>query len=126
MNEIPNLLKILIVEDDESSSQFIELAIRKFAKEIIVTSTGDEAIEICKNHPDLDLIMMDMQLPEMDGYEATRQIRAFNNKVVIIAQTAFALIGDKEKTLEAGCNDYLSKPIRREMLKEIIQKHFGS
>ena len=58
----------------------------------------------------------------MDGYEATRQIRAFNREVVIIAQTAFALSGDREKALEAGCNDYLSKPIKKNELMQVIHK----
>lgn len=61
----------------------------------------------------------------MDGYEATRQIRKFNKKVVIIAQTAYAQKGDKEKALEAGCNDYISKPIKKDELISLIQKHFA-
>ena len=126
MNENPiRPLKILIVEDEEYSGQLIALLTRKFAKEIITTSNGEEAVEICRNNPDLDLILMDIQMPGMDGYEATRIIRKFNTSVVIIAQTAYALFGDKEKTLEAGCTDYLSKPIKRENLKEMIQKYFG-
>jgi CheY-like chemotaxis protein len=61
----------------------------------------------------------------MDGYEATKRIRLFNKKVVIIAQTAFGLTGDREKAIEAGCNDYISKPISLSLLKDLIQKHFG-
>jgi len=60
----------------------------------------------------------------MDGYEATRKIRQFNTEVLIIAQTAFALTGDREKALAAGCNDYISKPIRKDKLKELIQQYF--
>ena len=71
-----------------------------------------------------DLILMDMQMPEMDGYEATRKIREFNKDVIIIAQTAYALPGDREKALEAGCNDYIPKPIAKENLFEIINKYF--
>lgn len=126
MNENPiRPLKILIVEDEEYSGQLIALLTRKFAKEIITTSNGEEAVEICRNNPDLDLILMDIQMPDMDGYEATQLIREFNAKVVIIAQTAYALSGDREKSMEAGCTDYLSKPIKRENLKEMIQKYFG-
>jgi CheY-like chemotaxis protein len=98
--------------------------IRKIAREIINVKTGTEAVEICKSNPDIDLVLMDIQLPEMDGYEATRQIRKFNSKVMIFAQTAFALGGDKEKAIEAGCNDYISKPIKRDVLIEKIQNHF--
>ena len=63
-------------------------------------------------------------LPEMDGFEATRQIRGFNKDVIIIAQTAYGLSGDREKALDAGCNDYISKPIIREELFVLIQKYF--
>jgi len=87
--------------------------------------TGPEAVEACRNKPDLDLILMDIQMPEMDGYEATRQIRQFNKKVIIIAQTAYGLAGDREKAIEAGCNDYISKPISSKLLKELIVRHFS-
>ena len=117
-------LKILIVEDDKPSSQLISIGVRKFGKEIINVQTGTEAIEICRNHSDIDLILMDIQLPEMDGYEATRQIRQFNKEVVIIAQTAYALTGDMEKSIAAGCNDYISKPIKKDELMGLVQKYF--
>jgi hypothetical protein len=123
-NQINNL-KILIVEDDEPSSNLISIIIRKMAKEIIYAQSGTEAVEVCKNNPDIDLVLMDIQLPEMDGYEATRQIRKFNSRVFIFAQTAFAQNGDEEKAIEAGCNDYISKPIQRDILIEKIQTHFA-
>lgn len=66
---------------------------------------------------------MDIRMPVMDGYEATRQIREFNQEVIVIAQTAYALSGDKEKALEAGCNDYTTKPIDIPTLKRIIKKN---
>jgi CheY-like chemotaxis protein len=68
--------------------------------------------------------MMDIKMPLMDGYEATRQIRLFNKKVIIIAQTAFALLGDREKALDAGCNDYISKPVDGKLLIGIIERNF--
>jgi PAS domain S-box-containing protein len=119
-----NKLKILIAEDDEPSSQLITIDVGKFASEIIQVQTGSEAVEVCRNNPDIDLVLMDIQLPEMDGYEATRQIRQFNPGLVIIAQTAYALSGDKEKVLAAGCNDYISKPFNKNQLKAIIEKFF--
>jgi len=67
---------------------------------------------------------MDIKMPLMDGYEASRMIRKFNKDVVIIAQTAFAFAGDREKAIEAGCNDYLSKPIKKSSLLDIIMKNF--
>ncbi len=69
-------------------------------------------------------MLMDIKMHETDGYEATRQIREFNKDVIIIAQTAYALTGDREKAFEAGCNDYLSKPIKKGVLMGKIDKHF--
>jgi hypothetical protein len=119
-------LKILIAEDNEASELLISLVVHKFSKEVINVKTGVEAIDACRNNPDIDLVLMDIKMPEMSGYEATRQIRQFNKKVIIIAQTAFALSGDKEKAIEAGCNDYISKPINITILKKLIQEYFYS
>ena len=116
-------LKILIAEDDESSSQLISIVARRLGGEIINVPTGTEAVRACFENPEIDLILMDIQMPQMDGYEATRQIRQFNTDVVIIAQTAYALSGDKEKAIDAGCNDYISKPIKSENLLNLIRKH---
>jgi CheY-like chemotaxis protein len=66
---------------------------------------------------------MDIKMPDMDGYEATRQIRQFNKDVIIIAQTAYAFYGNNEKAIEAGCNDYITKPINHTLLKKLIKKH---
>ena len=117
-------LKILIVEDDEVSEMIISLMINNYCKEILIARNGIEAIDTFKNNLDIDLILMDMKMPIMSGYEATSKIRELNKDVVIIAQTAFTLLGDKEKAIEAGCNDYISKPINNVKLKEIMQKHF--
>jgi len=121
-----NNLKILIVEDDKISEIFIALAVKDLGKEILKARTGLEAIEACQNNPDIDLIIMDIKLPEMDGYEATRQIRKFNSNVVIIAQSAFALSGDSGKAIAAGCNDYITKPFGINALTALIKKHFLS
>jgi CheY-like chemotaxis protein len=103
----------------------LRMAVRKYSKEIISVEEGSEVVETYKKNPDIDLILMDMKMPEIDGYEATRRIRKINKDVIIIAQTAFALTGDREKAIEAGCNDYLSKPIRNELLEKLINKYFG-
>jgi CheY-like chemotaxis protein len=116
-------LKILIVEDDEASELFITIAVKKFSKEIIIARKGIEAVETCRNNPDIDLILIDIKIPEIDGYEVTRQIRQFNKDVIIIAQTAFGLSCDREKAIEAGCNDYISKPIDKNLLIELIKNH---
>ena len=118
------MLKILIAEDDEGSALLVKIAVSPFSHEILFAKTGIQAVEMCRNNPDINLILMDIRMPDLDGYEATRRIRQFNREVVIFAQTAFAMSGDREKALEAGCNDYISKPIRRNQLTELIKKYF--
>ncbi|MBT3385737.1 MAG: response regulator [Prolixibacteraceae bacterium] len=122
--EKPNKkLRILIVEDDDISTNLLKIQIKPFSKETLIAKNGDEAVAILREDENFDLILMDMKMPIMNGYEATRQIRQFNKEVVIIAQTAFGLMGDKEKALGVGCNDYISKPINREKLVSLIQMY---
>lgn len=117
-------LKILIAEDDEYSELLITLEVKKFGSEVLIARTGVDAVEACRNNPELDLIMMDIEMPGMDGYEAVRQIRQFNKDVIIIAQTAYALAGDREKAIAAGCDDYIAKPFYKNSLTELLKKHF--
>ncbi|MHC1703810.1 MAG: PAS domain S-box protein [Tenuifilaceae bacterium] len=117
-------LKILVAEDDETSDMFISLLLSKYNCELLHARNGVEAVQTCKNNPDIDLVMMDIKMPLMSGYDATKQIRMFNPKVIIIAQTAYALTGDKEKAIEAGCNDYIAKPLDQDLLKELMKKYF--
>lgn len=117
-------LKILIAEDDENSEMYLRVIIKSICKELLTAETGREAIAACRNHPDIDLILMDIQMPSTNGYEATREIREFNKEVIIIAQTAFALAGDREKAIEAGCNDYITKPINKEKIMQVLAKYF--
>ncbi len=116
-------LELLIVEDEETSSFFLETILKNHFWKISSTKTGKEAIELCRENPDIDIVLMDIKLPEMNGYEATREIRKFNKEIVIIAQTAFALAGDREKAVDAGCDDYIPKPIDTEILLEMINHH---
>jgi PAS domain S-box-containing protein len=118
-------LKILIAEDEEVSRTYISIIIDNFCSEILNAKTGIEAVELCRQNTDIDLILMDIKMPYMDGYEATRRIRKFNKDVVIIAQTAYGLTGDREKAMESGCNDYIAKPIKKEELVTLIHKYFG-
>jgi len=119
-----NALKILIVEDDEVSEMLLSINLKEFSHEVLKAGSGIEAVEICRANPGIDLVLMDIQMPGLNGYEAARQIRQFNKDVVIIAQTAFGLSGDREKAIAAGCNDYVSKPIDINLLRKIIQNHF--
>ncbi|MCF8229315.1 MAG: PAS domain S-box protein [Bacteroidales bacterium] len=117
-------LVLLIAEDDQSALDYLELLMQKQSKKIFSAKSGQEVIDKLQANPDIDLILMDIKMPGMNGYDATRKIREFNQDVVIIAQTAFALEGDREKAIEAGCNDYIAKPIKRSELSEIISKYF--
>ena len=114
-------LKILIAEDDETSEMLITIMVKKFGKEVLKVRTGVEAVEACRNNPDIDLVLMDIEMQEMDGYEATRQIRQFNKDAVIIAQTAYSLAGEKEKAIAAGCNDYIAKPYNETSLMKLLK-----
>ena len=116
-------LKILIVEDDEISYSLLTRTLQKISTEVLHAISGVQAIEACRNNPDLDLVLMDIRMPLMDGNEATRQIRQFNKDIIIIAQTAYSFTGDREKAMLAGCNDYISKPVNRTLLFELIKKH---
>mgnify|MGYP002638941143 FL=1 len=122
-DDIIKNLKILIVEDDEASELFLSTALKMPEEAVFIAINGIEAVEICRNNPDIDLVLMDMRMPEMDGYEATQQIREFNKDVIIIAQTAFGLSGDRQKAMDAGCTDYISKPVDITLLKALIRKH---
>jgi PAS domain S-box-containing protein len=121
-----NKLKILIVEDDETSERLLAIQISNICETVFEALTGVEAVDICLRNPDIDLIFMDIQLPEMDGFEATCQIREFNKDVIIIALTAYGFNGDREKAMKAGCNDYCEKPVSKDQLIKMIQKYFLS
>ena len=119
-------IKILIAEDDNTSVSLLMRTLKPIAGEILVAPNGAEAITIAKKNPDIKLILMDISMPMVNGYEATRQIRTFNKEVCIIAQTAFAMFGDKEKAIEAGCNAYISKPVKLDELKVLINKFLSN
>jgi PAS domain S-box-containing protein len=117
-------LKILVAEDDEQSEMLITITVKTFSKVILKARTGVEAVAACRNYHDIDLVIMDIAMPEMSGYEATRQIRKFNKDVIIIAQTAYAFVAEREKAIEAGCNDYIAKPFKQATLIALLKKYF--
>jgi hypothetical protein len=89
---------------------------------ILHAANGREAIELFKANPDIKLILMDIKMPEIDGFEATRQIKLINKNVFIIAITAYAMSGDEERIMASGCDGYLSKPINKKSLLEKISE----
>jgi CheY-like chemotaxis protein len=113
--------KILIAEDEDLNFKVLQIALRKTNVEIIRAYNGKEAIEIINNIPKIDLILMDIQMPVMDGYEAVSRIKKFKPQLPIIAQTAFALLEEQNRCLELGFNDYISKPIKPEELFQKIE-----
>ena len=116
--------EIMIAEDDHYSAEYLKMLLTPMADRILMASNGAEAVQLCKDNPGINIILMDIKMPVMDGLEATRQIRKFNNKVTIIAQTAFTLFTDHENAITAGCNDYITKPIKAQDLKDMITKLF--
>jgi CheY-like chemotaxis protein len=110
-NEFLKGKKILIVEDDLSSRLYLNKILEKAGVVILNAGDGQEAVSVASNNPDIDIILMDIQLPLMDGYTALTKIREVSKNSVVIAQTAYGLIGDKEKILSSGFNDYIIKPI---------------
>ena len=116
---------ILLVEDMEITQILINEIVEPTGANILITDSGLEAIDICRNK-NPDLILMDIQLPDLNGYDVTKTIRTFNLKVPIIAQTAYAMSGDDIKAIEAGCNDYISKPYKRIKLINMMNKYLNS
>jgi CheY-like chemotaxis protein len=110
---------ILIAEDDEVNFKFFEAVMQDSAVQLLHARNGLEAVELCRSISKIDLVLMDIKMPEMDGLDATRQIRTFNKKIPIIAQSAFVLEDEWDKCLSAGCNDQITKPIE---IKEFFDK----
>jgi PAS domain S-box-containing protein len=119
--DLPNRT-ILIVEDDIYNTEYLKEILCEFGFNIIHTYYGKDAIEISLSQS-LDLVLMDIRLPDIDGYEATRKIKLQKPGLKIIAQTAYASDVDRNRAFEAGCSDYLSKPIKREKLIALVKKH---
>jgi len=118
-----NRKRILVVEDDKESYLLIKEILHPLNIEISHVRDGKDAVEFIKMNPEIQLILMDMKLPFMNGDEATIAIRKINPNISIIAQTAFAMLGDKEKALKAGCNDYITKPLESKKLQELVVMH---
>jgi CheY-like chemotaxis protein len=118
-------LKILIAEDDEVSAMLLTLILKEYHEEILRAKNGIEAVDICRMNPDIDLILMDIQMPNLNGNDATRQIRKFNKKVIIIAQTGLAFTSEIKPLIEVGFNSYIVKPINKVELLELIEVCFS-
>lgn len=115
---------VLVVEDEDVNARFLEALIEETQAQVLIAGGGQQAIELVKSISKIDMILMDIRMPEMNGYEATRRIREFNPTIPIIAQTAFALGNETEKCMQVGCNDLVIKPIEVEELLTKMNRLF--
>ena len=113
---------VLVVEDDEASYKFLDVMLSKLGMNIIWAKNAAGAIKSCNENTDISLVLMDVNLPEMNGFDATREIKKSRPDLPVIAQTAYALTGDREKSIAAGCHDYITKPINQNLMIELIKK----
>ncbi|WP_346858125.1 transporter substrate-binding domain-containing protein [uncultured Draconibacterium sp.] len=112
--------KVLIAEDDAISFNYLKEIIKEIASSIIHANDGEEAVQLLKDNPDTDIVLMDIKMPQLNGFKATKLIRDFNNEVFIIAQTAYAQDNYINEVKKAGCDAYIAKPISKQKLFEII------
>ena len=123
----PDILQsknIVIAEDDETNFLLIKEYLEYTKANILWTKDGKETIRIVEKNNNIDLVLMDIQLPEVNGFEALRSIRRKHPKIPVVAITAYAVSGDRERGLKAGFNEYLAKPVSRKMLLDAILKLF--
>jgi PAS domain S-box-containing protein len=116
-------LRILIVEDDPSSYDYLNLILQRANHRVVHTFTGFEAVELCRQRSRFDIILMDVKLPGIDGYETTRRIRDLGIEIPILAVSAFAFTEDQQRAIKAGCNDYITKPINQDHLLSKLNQY---
>ncbi len=114
--------RIMVVEDNEDNMYLIGFIIKKRGYHVIEAINGQKGVELAAGEKP-DLILMDIQLPDFDGLETTRRIRKLDSEVPIIALTSYAMAGDKQKALQAGCNGYIEKPINPDTIMDEIEKY---
>ena len=114
---------ILIAEDDPANFLLLKKSLEKTNADIIHAENGKDAVKLFRTNPDIDLILMDIRMPIMDGIEATTQIKQIDRDIPVIVQTAFTMSSEKEKSFKAGCDDYISKPINIKELFATVCKY---
>jgi CheY-like chemotaxis protein len=113
---------ILIVEDDEASYLFLQSLLSRTPAKVFHAINGIDALNLCHSQ-EINLVLMDLKMPGMDGFEATRKIKEFKPGLPIIATTAYAMTGDEQRALDAGCDDYISKPMRKDLLFSKLERY---
>ncbi len=114
---------ILIVEDTPSSNMYFEAVLSETKAKLIWTDNGEDACNISAENKDIDVVLMDMRLPVMSGFAATEKIRQIRPDLPIIAQSAYVNSGEKQRSMEIGCNDFLPKPVSVDKLLTTIEKY---
>jgi len=125
-NSINNIWKgktILIAEDEIVNYMFLEVLFEETGAILLHAADGQQAIDSVKANPDIHIVLMDIKMPNINGLDATRQIKAIRPQLPVIAQTAYAMQDDEYKALQAGCNDYISKPIDANKLINLMKKY---
>jgi CheY-like chemotaxis protein len=129
MDELPvyqwSMKQILVVEDDESSAYLLGRILEPTGALVHHISDGKEAVDYIRDHPDTDLVLMDIHLPEKDGFTAAREIKAISKRVVVIAQTGYAFSVEKKEAKNAGCDGLLIKPLRPKVLLEELNVYLS-
>jgi CheY-like chemotaxis protein len=115
---------IILVEDEHANYLLINNWLEEANAKVIYAANGLEAVSLFENNPEINLVLMDIKMPEMNGFEATRIIKSIKKSIPVIALTAYAMAGDKAKCLEAGCDSYMSKPLKRQELLSLIASYF--
>ena len=121
-----NNREVLITEDEEVNFYYLKTLLQRADAKVIRAKNGKEAVDIITKHKGgIDLILMDLNMPVMDGYEAMRIIKARHPQIPIIAQTAYTMNNDRNRCLQAGFNDYIAKPINRVALFRLVNENFS-
>lgn len=113
---------ILIAEDGPTARFFFKEALKDYGVKILFAVNGAIAVKLYSEHPEIDLILMDLGMPVMDGFEAMKKILNLNPKARIIVQTAYSMMDEEKRCFEIGCTDFLAKPIQKNLLFETLEK----
>jgi len=123
INDVFSGKTVLIVEDNENSDSYFRAALHKYGVSTLSAGNGKEAIRIFGENKQIDLVLMDLNMPEMDGFEATQRIKSMRPEVPVVAQSAYILSGEEKRSVEAGCDEFLAKPIRLNSLFEVLNRY---
>ena len=114
---------ILIAEDEQSNYDFLRIFLTRMNLRVLRAKDGLETVYLCETDSSINLVFMDIKMPKINGFEATKKIKKIRPELPIIAQTAYAMVSDREEAIKSGCDDYLSKPIKIKQLTEILEKY---